>query len=59
MPEFLRDLHPVNGMAEDGRLFATVGVLNARLADIPAGGSLVLWGLDNALYHTGEGYSST
>lgn len=59
MPAFLRDLKPVNGAVEDGRLFATVDALNARLADIPAGGSLVLWGLDNGLYHEADGYSST
>lgn len=59
MPAFLRDLKPVNGAVEDGRLFATVDALNERLADIPAGGSLVLWGLDNGLYHAVDGYSSS
>ncbi|MGL9724077.1 PD-(D/E)XK nuclease-like domain-containing protein [Sodalis sp. (in: enterobacteria)] len=59
MPAFLRDLKPVNGAVEDGRLFATVDALNARLTDIPAGCSLVLWGLDNGLYHAADGYSST
>ncbi|WP_406704894.1 PD-(D/E)XK nuclease-like domain-containing protein [Sodalis sp.] len=59
MPAFLRDLKPVNGAVEDGRLFATVDALNERLADIPAGGSLVLWGLDNGIYHAVDGYSST
>lgn len=58
-PTFLRDLQPVNGAVEDGRLFATVDALNARLAVIPAGSSLVLWGLDNRLYHAADGYSST
>lgn len=59
VPAFLRDLKPVNGAVEDGRLFATVDALNARLADIPAGGALVLWGLDNGIYHVADGYSST
>ncbi|ABN42228.1 gp20 [Sodalis phage phiSG1] len=59
MPTFLRDLTPVNGAEEDGRLFATVDALNERLAGIPAGGSLVLWGLDNGLNHSADGYSST
>ncbi|CAK8741794.1 hypothetical protein SODG_005112 [Sodalis praecaptivus] len=59
MPAFLRDLKPVKGAVEDGRLFATVDALNARLADIPVGGALVLWGLDNGLYHAADGYSST
>lgn len=59
MPAFLRDLKPVNGAVEDGRLFATVDALNAKLTDIPAGGSLVLWGLDNGIYHAADGYSST
>nr|WP_242490210.1 PD-(D/E)XK nuclease-like domain-containing protein [Sodalis glossinidius] len=59
MPAFLRDLKPVNGAVEDGRLFATVDALNERLSGISAGGSLVLWGLDNGLYHAADGYSST
>lgn len=59
MPAFLRDLKPVNGAVEDGRLFATVDALNERLTDIPAGGSLVLRGLDNGIYHAADGYSST
>lgn len=59
MPAFLRDLKPVNGAVEDGRLFATADALNERLAGIPAGGSLVLWGLDNGIYHAADGYSST
>ncbi|CAK8740684.1 hypothetical protein SODG_004161 [Sodalis praecaptivus] len=59
VPAFLRDLKPVNGAVEDGRLFATADALNERLAGIPAGGSLVLWGLDNGIYHAADGYSST
>ncbi len=59
VPEFLRDLPLVNGSVEDGRPFTSENPLNARLADIPVGGSLVLWGLSNALYHAVDGYSST
>jgi hypothetical protein len=59
IPEFLRDLPLVNGSVEDGRPLTFEDALNARLADIPVGGSLVLWGLSNVLYHAVDGYSST
>jgi exodeoxyribonuclease VIII len=59
MPEFLRDLPLVNGSVEYGRPFFSEDALNARLEDIPVGGSLVLWGLDNGIYHAADGYSST
>lgn len=56
---FLRDLLPESGVIENGAAYGDIAALNARLAEIPATGSLVLFDLSNALYHGGEGYSST
>ncbi|WP_337049992.1 PD-(D/E)XK nuclease-like domain-containing protein [Serratia fonticola] len=57
-PAILETFPPVNGAVESGADM-TVELLNARLASLLPGCSLVLAGLPNAVYHAADGYSST
>ena len=58
VPAILTAFPPVNGLVESGAELV-FDDLNARLAKIPLGHSLILTNLANETYHAAEGYSST
>lgn len=57
-PAILAAFPPVNGLVESGAELV-FDDLNARLAEIPPGHSLILTDLANETYHAADGYSST
>jgi exodeoxyribonuclease VIII len=60
--EFLSNYLPINGSIEPDKFNSselTIDVLNQRLSEITNGESLVIVGLNNAIYHACDGYSST